>query len=66
MIYEEKNGLKCCKEGWVLIEGIRHYIKDGFVICNPNLNSRAWNVTESEGTCLDCLSKIELKQLKLF
>lgn len=57
MIYEIRNGLNVCKQGWIIVDHVSHYIKEGYVVCNASLNSRAWNITESKETCPICRQK---------
>lgn len=64
MIYKYDKGRKVCHEGFVIIEGVRHYIKNGCVVCDPTLNERAWNVTEEKGVCEECTKDLKFKQLK--
>jgi hypothetical protein len=66
MIYEIKNGLRVCEEGSVVIDNVKHYIKKGFVICNPSLNGRSWNTTKEKEVCKECHEKTINKQLKIF
>ena len=67
VIYTIKNGLKVCEEGAVIIEGVEHYVKGGFVTCNSTLSSKAWNTTLKEKERLKCaLMKPRGNQLKLF
>lgn len=70
MIYENINGYDTAKEGWVIINGVEHYVKDRFVACDESLNSKAWNITKKESVCLECAKianrKGEIIQLTLF
>lgn len=66
MLYKENNGLPVCEEGPVIIEGVEHYVKGGFVSCDAGMNSRAWNTTKKESRCGKCYRepvqyKLELK-----
>lgn len=54
MIYEIRNGLNVCKQGWIIIDHVRHFIKGGYVVCNASLNSKAWNITDPKNTCPIC------------
>lgn len=57
-----KNGLPVCEEGPVIIEGVEHYVKGGFVACSSSLNHKAWNTTKKEQTCGKCFSvPVQLK-----
>jgi hypothetical protein len=68
MQYKIKNGQQVAEEGSVVIDGVYHYVKAGYVYCNPSLNERSWNTTEPESICQECKAFInpELKQLTLF
>ena len=68
MRYRTEKGLQICEEGTVVIEGVRHYVRAGYVYCDPALNHRAWNVTEAVSTCEVCKLQIEAGtgQLELF
>ncbi|MDC7224220.1 MAG: hypothetical protein PQJ60_10800 [Spirochaetales bacterium] len=44
----------CWESGSVVIDGILHRVKDRFVVCDPMLNRRAWNITEREDVCPKC------------
>ena len=54
--------------GWVIIDGVQHYIKHKFVFCNPSLNHKAWNVTPHLSNCEVCTRAFceYGKQLNLF
>ena len=68
--YKTKNGLNVCHKGWVVIDNVQHFIKDGYVVCNPSLNHSAWNITDPKSTCSECKElvdiEMEVKQLTLF
>lgn len=68
MQYETRDGRKVIKSGWVVIEGVNHYVNNFYVVCNNALNQKAWNITEKEKDCQECLKKTEFKpvQLQLF
>lgn len=61
MLYKTSNGLKVCSEGWVIIEGVAHFIRAGYVVCDNGLNSRSWNTTEQTSTCEKCKAKFTPK-----
>lgn len=56
MQYRVEDGRNICQEGPVIIEGIQHYVKNGYVKCDPGLNSRSWGSTEKENTCSKCFN----------
>lgn len=60
-----KNGLPICEEGPVIIEGVEHYVKGGFVSCSSSLNHKAWNITKKEKQCAQCAALNQTGQLKL-
>lgn len=68
MEYIIKDGLSVCHRGFVIIEETEHYVNDGFVYCNPNLNCKAWGVTEKKSECEICrqFKPIASVQLSLF
>lgn len=70
MIYITKNGFRVAEQGNVIIEGVKHFVRNGFVACNNRLNHRSWNTTEENSTCKDCLqvqrNLTNQKQLNLF
>ena len=70
MIYDKENGYNIAKEGWVVIDGVEHYVKNHYVACNASLNDKAWNVTKKESVCLECAKianrKGKIIQLTLF
>jgi hypothetical protein len=62
MEYIIKNGYSVADRGWVVIEGVDHYVLNGFVRCGPSLNHKAWNVTEKKSICAYCkIPKVEEK-----
>ncbi len=54
MQYRVEDGLKVCKNGEVIIDGVRHLVQDGFVKCSRVMNCRAWNVTREKELCPVC------------
>lgn len=68
MEYIIKDGLRVCHRGFVIIEGVEHYVNEGYVFCNPSLNQRAWGITQKEGECEICkqFQKPKTGQLSLF
>lgn len=54
MKFKIKNGLNVCDEGTIIINGVKHYVKNGFVACDSSLNRMAWNVTEFKTVCPVC------------
>ncbi len=70
MIYDTEKGYNVAREGWMVIDGIEHYVKDYYVACNPELNCKACNVTKKETVCSECAKVTERKgeiiQLTLF
>ncbi|MFP4461941.1 MAG: hypothetical protein ACLFQE_07060 [Thermotogota bacterium] len=66
MKYKYENGLPVANLGWVVIESVNHLVKNGFVVCDPSLNHKAWNVTDKQSICPECAKHIEVKQLELF
>ncbi len=54
MKYRVENGMNICHEGPVIIEGVQHYVVNGYVKCSPQLNQKAWGVTKKESTCGKC------------
>lgn len=68
LTYKVVDGRNVIESGFVVVEGVEHYVKGGFVACDPGLNRRAWNTTEKAATCDYCKRfKIERPvQLKLF
>lgn len=70
MIYDKENGYDIAREGWIVIDGVEHYVKDNYVACNASLNEKAWNVTKKESVCPECAKlarrKGEIIQLTLF
>lgn len=75
-IFETVDGCNVWLEGHVVIEGVGHYVRNGYVSCNSSLNSRAWGVTEMKSRCAKCFNteepaqapmpEPEYKQLELF
>lgn len=57
MIYRNDKGYKVCSEGWVIIEGVAHFISMGFVVCDNGLNNRSWNTTDQVSACKICTAK---------
>lgn len=59
-------------EGHVVIEGVEHYVLDGYIKCNPALNHKAWDVTEEVSQCPECfgaekeMEYLPGKQLNMF
>jgi len=66
MLHIIKNGLPVCEEGPVIIDGMEHYVKGGYVSCNSGLNNNAWNITKKEKECTECAALNQTGQLKLF
>jgi hypothetical protein len=68
LTYKVVNGRNVIESGFVVVEGVEHYVKGGFVACDSRLNRRAWNTTAKVTTCNYCKRfKIERPvQLKLF
>jgi hypothetical protein len=68
MKYKMVAGRRICEEGSVVIDGMRHYVKCGYVYCALQLNHMAWNVTEAQEICATCRELIEADtgQLELF
>lgn len=54
MQYRQVEGRNVCNNGEVIIDGVRHVVRNGYVKCSPALNSRAWNVTKQISTCPLC------------
>jgi len=54
MIYDTRSGFRVCKEGNVIINGVEHFVKNGFVKCDNSLNRMAWNTTEKQSECPVC------------
>ncbi len=66
MHYKIKEGMKVAEQGTVIIEGVEHYVTNGYVACNNSLNGSAWNVTEKEKECRKCAELKPKGQLKIF
>lgn len=66
MIYNTKDGMRVAQEGFVIIEGVEHFVKGGFVACNRFLNHKPWNTTRKERKCNQCAEINRGGQLKLF
>lgn len=45
-----------------VIENVEHFVKDGYVACNPALNNKSWGTTEKISDCIEC-SKILNNQI---
>lgn len=54
MIYEEHDGLRVATSGPVVINGVLHRVEARYVVCEPTLNRRAWNVTQCVSVCPKC------------
>lgn len=54
MHYKKVNDREVCEEGFVIIGNVEHFISNGYVVCDPSLNNRAWNITEKEQECIKC------------
>jgi len=55
MIYEVNDeGLQVATSGPVVIDGVLHRVENRFVVCEPTLNRKAWNVTMFEKACPIC------------
>lgn len=66
MQYIKRNGYNVAHKGFVIISHVKHFVNNGFVVCDASLNGRSWNTTDEKSMCLKCKEKIEVKQLKLF
>lgn len=66
MIYQTKDEMRVAQEGFVIIEGVEHFVKGGFVACNRLLNHKAWNTTPKHKKCNHCAQMNQGGQLKLF
>lgn len=60
--YDDSSGRNVIVEGWVAIDGVKHFVSNGFISCDRSLNSRSWRMPENESACLRCQS-IEIKRL---
>jgi hypothetical protein len=66
-VFRNEKGFDVIEEGPVIIEGVDHYVVNGFVSCNPSLNHKAWGVTPMLGRCPECYKGLYFKpQLELF
>lgn len=54
MQYKHVNGMNVCNNGEVVIDGIRHLVRNGYVKCDSSLNYRAWNTTKQQSICTSC------------
>lgn len=54
--------IRLIREGWIVIDGVKHFVIDAYVSCDRSLNQRAWNVTEAKSTCPTC-SANQVKRL---
>ena len=54
MQYRLDKGGRVCNNGEVVINHVRHVVRDGYAKCNPSLNNEAWNVTEETSVCPLC------------
>lgn len=54
MQYRQVEGRNVCNNGEVIIDGIRHVVRNGYVKCDSSLNSQAWNVTKQISVCPLC------------
>jgi hypothetical protein len=54
MVYEDRHGLQVAVSGPVVIEGVLHRVSACYVVCEPTLNHRAWNVTMFKSACPIC------------
>jgi hypothetical protein len=69
MVYTMENGARVATTGPVVIEGIRHRVRECYVACDSGLNNRAWNVTEELEICRECYPVQSIKvgpQIGLF
>ena len=65
MLHIIKNGLPVCEEGPVIIEGVEHYVKGGFVSCSSSLSHKAWSITKKESRCGICFKEPVQYKLEL-
>ncbi|WP_207425973.1 hypothetical protein [Pedobacter sp. SYSU D00535] len=61
-----KKGLKVWEAGSVVIDSVRHIVKDGFIKCNASLNHSAWNTTIEKKKCRFCFARMYYEQASLF
>ena len=47
---------RCILSGTISIDGVAHRVAAKYVVCNPSLNARAWNVTEPTALCPLCFN----------
>lgn len=64
MEYRIVDGRNVCTNGEVVINHVRHIIRNGYVKCDVALNCNAWNVTSEHCMCPKCYTKPI--QLELF
>lgn len=58
--YKVKSGLRVIDSGPVIINGVKHRVKNGFVVCHSGLNSMAWNTTKQSSVCDKCFQEKQL------
>jgi hypothetical protein len=64
MEYKTIDGRNVCNNGEVIINHVRHIVRNGWIKCDQSLNGSSWNTTEELSICSKCFSKPI--QLELF
>ena len=57
MQYKVVDGRNVCNNGEVIIDHVKHVVKNGFVKCNAGLNGSAWDTTKESSVCPKCYSQ---------
>jgi len=55
MKFKIKDGMRVSDEGDIVINNTMHHIYNGYVVCDPSLNSKSWNTTKELNKCDKCL-----------
>lgn len=55
MTYVRRGGKWVAEEGLITICGVRHAVVNGYVLCDPSKNQRAWNRHYAADICEKCL-----------